>query len=157
MAVLTDQQAKMAVYVGGAIMALIWLRAQANGNSLSKQAATDAANTIIETAKGVGQAVGVQVVKPVAQVVAEAAKKPFKAIYSGVEVEFLMTVESMGGIKLYTVGEKQLALEYMSVAAQAVDSVPLLGVWSAINGYRAAQAVKEYRNNKGNYQPWGIQ
>ena len=156
-AVLTNQQMKVALYAGGAAIALIWFRAQANGNSLTKQAAQDTVNTVVEVTKGLGDAVGVEVLKPVSEVAAVAASKPFKAIYTGMETEFLMNVQALGGIKLVTVGEKKLALEYMNTAAQAVDGLPVLGLWSAINAYRAASAVIEYRNNSGLYQPWGIQ
>lgn len=156
-ALLTNQQLKMLMYGGAAIIAFNYLRAKSNGKTATEQAASDITNVVIDTAKGVGEAVGVQVVKPAAQVIAEAVKKPFKAIYSGIETEFLMNVESLGGIKLYTVGEKQLALEYMSSTAAALDSIPVLNVWTAVNAYRAAQAVKEYRNHKADYQPWGVQ
>ena len=159
MAVLTDKQMKIAAYAGGVIIAVIWLRAQANGNSLTKQAAKDTVETVMEVAKGLGESVGIEVVTPVGKVAAAAAAKPFVAIYTGMETEFLMNVQALGGIKLATVGEKKLALEFMNSAAQAVDGLPLLSLWSAVNAYRAAAAVKEYRNgvNLNLYQPWGIQ
>jgi hypothetical protein len=147
---------KMAVYAGGAIIAFIWLRAQANDKSVTEQAAADAVNTVVEVAKGVGDALGTSVVKPAADAIKSAVSKPFKVIYSGVELEFLMSVEGLGGIKISGDREKKIALEYLNGVAQAVDSVPLLGLWSATNAYRAAQAVKEYRSNIGKYQQWGI-
>ena len=150
----------MALYLGGGIIALIWLRAQGNGNSLTKQAARDSVNTVVEVAKGVGEAVGVEVVKPVAKVIAAAAAKPFIAIYSGLQLQFFMEVEAMGGIKLYSDGEKKLALEYMPNSVVGVlDGLPPFSQWMGVKAEMAARAVKAYRNNNNfnTYQPWGIQ